>query len=100
VDVSDAPVIEEDGAFKLMVPGKDKPAASYTSLDDWGDAYENMAEKIFKASKRPARERMTILREFKEANQATIDTVDTVKRVRHTSGYQTRLRTLGAQNGV
>ena len=100
VDVSDVPVIEEDGAFKLMVPGKDKPAASYTSLDDWGDAYENMAEKIFKASKRPARERMTILREFKEANQATIDAVDTVKRVRHTSGYQTRLRTLGAQNGV
>lgn len=100
VDVSDVPVIEEDGAFKLMVPGKDKPAASYTSLDDWGDAYENMAEKIFKASKRPPRERMTILREFKEANQSTIDAVDTVKRVRHTSGYQTRLRTLGAQNGV
>jgi hypothetical protein len=99
VDVSDVPVIE-DGAYKVMVPGKDVPASTHASLDEWSIAYEDMAEKIFKAGKRPARERMTILREFKEANQTTIDAVDSVKRVRHTSGYQARLRSLGAQNGV
>lgn len=87
-------------AYNLMVPGKDDPTSSHANLEDWSAAYEDMADKIFKAGKRPARERMTILKEFKEANQKTLEMIDSVKRVKHTSGYQSRLRSLGAQNGV
>jgi hypothetical protein len=39
---------------------------------------------------------MTILREFKEANEATIERVDMVKRIRHTANYTKRIKALGA----
>ena len=82
--------------YELLVPGKDEPVSIHQSLDEWQDAYEDMAEKVAKAGKRPARERMTILREFKEANEATIERVDMVKRIRHTANYTKRIKALGA----
>ena len=93
------PIAVGDG-FAVFVPGKDTPNSVHATLEEWQDAYEDVADKIFKAGKRPARERMTILKEFKEANQKTLEMIDSVKRVKHTSGYQSRLRSLGAQNGV
>jgi hypothetical protein len=82
--------------YPLQVPGKAEPVSVHQSLDEWQDAYEDMAEKIAKAGKRPERERMTILREFKEANEATIERVDMVKRIRHTANYTKRIKALGA----
>lgn len=82
--------------FLLQVPGKEEPVSVHVSLDEWGEAYEAMADKIAKAGKRPARERMTILREFKEANDDTLKRIDTVLRVRHTAAYSQRLKALGA----
>jgi hypothetical protein len=82
--------------FAVFVPGKNAPASVHASLDDWQDAYEDMADKIARAGKRPARERMTILREFKDTNLETLQRVDTVKRLRHTAAYSKRLAALGA----
>ncbi len=82
--------------FAVFVPGKTTPTSVHASLDEWQDAYEDMADKIARAGKRPARERMTILREFKEANLETLQRVDTVKRLRHTAAYSKRLAALGA----
>jgi hypothetical protein len=82
--------------FAVFVPGKTTPTSVHASLDDWQDAYEEMADKIAKAGKRPARERMTILREFKDTNLETLQRVDTVKRLRHTAAYSKRLAALGA----
>jgi hypothetical protein len=90
---------EDDEAvagFALRVPGKDAAVSVHTDLDTWQDAYEEMADKIAKAGKRPARERMTILREFKDTNFETLQRVDTVKRLRHTAAYSKRLAALGA----
>ena len=89
------PMVVGDG-FAVFVPGKTTPTSVHSTLDEWQDAYEDMADKIARAGKRPARERMTILREFKEANEDTIKRVDTVKRVRHTANYSKRLAALGA----
>jgi hypothetical protein len=89
------PMTVTDG-FAVFVPGKDAPASVHGSLDDWQDAYEDMAEKIARAGKRPARERMTILREFKETNLETLQRVESVKRLRHTAAYSKRLAALGA----
>jgi hypothetical protein len=91
----DEPMTVTEG-FAVFVPGKDAPASVHASLDEWQDAYEDMAEKIARAGKRPARERMTILREFKEANEPTLQRVDLVKRIRHTAAYSKRLNALGA----
>lgn len=89
------PMAVGDG-FAVFVPGKDTPNSVHATLEEWQDAYEDVADKISKAGKRPARERMTILREFKEANADTLNRVDTVKRVRHTAAYSQRLKALGA----
>jgi len=82
--------------YALKVPGKEAPVSVHDTLDEWQDAYEEMADKIAKAGKRPARERMTILKEFREANENVISRVDTVKRIRHTANYSKRLNALGA----
>lgn len=82
--------------FALFVPGKAGPHAVLATLDEWQDAYEDLADKTARAGKRPARERMTILRELKECNEDTLKRVDTVKRVRHTAAYTKRLAALGA----
>lgn len=82
--------------FPLYVPGKPHPHSNYQTLDEWQDAYEDLADKTARAGKRPARERMTILRELKECNEDTLKRVDTVKRVRHTAAYTKRLAALGA----
>lgn len=82
--------------YALMVPGKDLPHSVHNTLDEWADAYEELADKTAKAGKRPARERMTILKELKECNQETIGRIDTMKRVRHTANYQKRINALGA----
>jgi len=82
--------------YGLMVPGKDIPVSVHNSLDEWAEAYEAMADKVAKAGKVAPRDRMTKLRELKEANEATIKRIDTVKRIRHTANYSKRLAALGA----
>jgi hypothetical protein len=82
--------------FELKVPGKHKPYSIHQTLDEWQDAYEELADQVAKAGKRPPRERMTALKELKQINEETIQRVDTLKRLRHTSSYQRRLNALGA----
>lgn len=82
--------------FAVRVPGKEQPYSVHDTLEEWADAYEELADKTAKAGKRPARERMTILKELKECNQETIGRIDTMKRIRHTANYQKRINALGA----
>lgn len=103
-EVVDIPEVDETNTsdepaaigFALFVPGKEQPHSVHNTLDEWADAYEELAEKTAKAGKRPARERMTILKELKECNLETIGRIDTMKRVRHTANYQRRINALGA----
>ena len=103
-EVVDIPEVHETSSpdepavigFALLVPGKEQPFSVHQSLDEWQDAYEDLADKTAKAGKRPPRERMTALKELKQINEETIQRVDTLKRLRHTSAYQRRLNALGA----
>jgi hypothetical protein len=100
-EVEEAVVVEAKNeltttAFPLYVPNKAEPHAYFESLEAWQDGYENIAEKTAQAGARPARERMTLLRELKEANETMLKAIDTVVRARHTQAYQQRIRALGA----
>ena len=44
----------------------------------------------------PPRERMTKLKELRQANEQTMSRIDTMKRIRHTAAYSQRLAALGA----
>jgi hypothetical protein len=97
------PVVQQDGvqpiSYALMVPGKEDPYSVHNSLDEWQDAYEDLADKTAKAGKRPARERMTVLKELRVVNEDTISRIDMVKRIRHTASYTQRIKALGASQG-
>jgi hypothetical protein len=84
------------GTYGLFVPNKSEPHNQFATLEDWQDGYEDLADKTAKAGKVPARERMTILKELKLANDATLKSIDTVKRARHTAAHLQRLKALGA----
>jgi hypothetical protein len=86
-------------AYYLMVPGKEEAFSVHESLDEWQDAYEDLADKTARAGKRPARERMTALKELRLANEETIARIDMVKRIRHTASYTQRIKALGASQG-
>lgn len=88
--------VATDAAFKLFVPKKTEPHSSYETLEAWQAAYEDLADKTAKAGKVEPRLRMTALREFKEANEATLKGIDTVVRSVHTAAYQKRIKALGA----
>ena len=83
--------------WELIVPGKEsKYFADYVV---WSEAYEDIAEKVFKYEKMLPRTRMTKLRELREANSETIERIDAAQRILHTAKYSKRLATLGAQMG-
>jgi hypothetical protein len=85
--------------FALLVPGREQPFSFHQSLDEWANAYEDLADKTARAGKRPARERMTALKELRVANEETIARIDMVKRIRHTASYTQRIKALGASQG-
>jgi hypothetical protein len=97
-------------SYPLMVPdmkaerteGEPVPAllnSTWSDIDAWCDAYEELADRTARAGKRPARERMTILKELRNANQSVIEKIDPVKRLRHSASYAKRLAALGASMG-
>jgi len=95
----DVEVVEDNAVvwtFPLLVPNKEVPHGYFETLEAWQDGYEDLADIIAKAGKRPARERMTILKNLKQANDATLKSIDTVKRARHTTAHLDRLKALGA----
>jgi len=95
----DVAVVEDNAVvwtFPLLVPNKEVPHGYFETLEAWQDGYEDLADIIAKAGKRPARERMTILKNLKLANDATLKSIDTVKRARHTTAHLERLKALGA----
>jgi hypothetical protein len=102
VEIVDHPHFEElateplAGEFAIVLPGKDLPHSTYATLDEWQDAYEQFCEKIASSQKIKPRERMTKLRELREANGDTINKVDIANRVRHIAGHQQRIAALGA----
>ena len=85
--------------YALMVPGKEEAFSIHEDLDQWSDAYEDLADKTARAGKRPARERMTALKDLRLANEDTIARIDMVKRIRHTASYSQRIKALGASQG-
>jgi hypothetical protein len=104
VEIIDHPPFEELAteppsaalAFSIILPGKDLPHSTYATLEEWQDAYEQFCEKIASSQKVKPRERMTKLRELRDANMATIESVDIAKRVRHIANHQQRIKALGA----
>ena len=83
--------------FPLYVPGKDDPHSSYPNADAWAEAYEKMMATVESAGKVEPRERMTKLRELKQANEARLERMDVSLKAKIIAEYNMRLKRLGAQ---
>ena len=90
------PASNPEWTWHLMYPNRVEPAASYVTSDEWEDMYNQTAMKTAKSVSYTHRERMTKLRELKEANQATLDKLDPVRKLWHGKQYADRLKSLGA----
>jgi len=66
------------------------------TIEEWQDAYEDVADKTARAGKVLPRDRMTKLRELREINEPTLAKVEMIKRIRHTASYSKRINALGA----
>lgn len=82
--------------WPLMVPGKEQPYSVHASFAEWAAAYDGLADRTAKAGKAPPRDRMTALRELKEANKTAFARMEVMQRLPFGQRYQQRLRALGA----
>ena len=90
------PASKPEWTWHLMYPNKPFPAKSFATSDEWEDEYNSTAMKTAKSGSYTHRERMTKLRELKEANQDTLDKLDPVRKLWHGKQYADRLKSLGA----
>lgn len=97
--VSDtAPRSEAVSAYPLRLPQQEEPVSVHQSADAWVDAYAGLMKRVEDSAKIPdPRDKMTKLREIKEANEAVLDKLDVALKAKVTSDYQLRIRRLGAQ---
>ena len=100
-DTVEPEVIQEqapavDVGFAVMVPGKEQPFSTHATLEEWQDAYEDLAEKTYTAGKRSAQDRITALANLRETNKETLLKIDMTKRIRHLAAYQKRTESLAA----
>jgi len=87
--------------YQLMVPSKGDAGpvvkSTHTSQLEWSAAYETLADKTMSAGKASERDRMTALKNFKEANQVLFKRMEPGAMLQHSQAYQKRLRMLGAE---
>jgi hypothetical protein len=97
------PAAEPDvvGNYQLMVPGKGDAGpvvkSTHATQLEWSAAYEELADKTMSAGKASERDRMTALKNFKEANQVQFKRMEPGAMLQHSQAYQKRLRMLGAE---
>jgi len=82
--------------FKLMLPGKDEPFSTHATAAEWATAFINLLNQIENSSKYTPRERMTKMRELREANESLLVLLDVVAKAKAMNDYQLRLKRLGA----
>ena len=85
----------------LLTPGKDgeppKVHATHQDLNAWADEFIDLMDKTARAGKVAPRQRMSVLKKFRELNEETIQRVELTKKSEIISMYGRRIRSLGAQ---
>lgn len=80
----------------LMIPRSESPLSFHADATEWFTAYESMAQQVSSSTKIAPRERMTKLRELRQANEATLGLLTAEQVAQAAAAYKKRLATLGA----
>ena len=81
----------------LYLPGKNEPKEFLPDAGTWLQRFEEIANKVAGHEKTEVRERMTKIRQLKEANEAVIEKLPKLIRTMFESRYKARLAALGAK---
>ena len=90
---------KEVKTYHIQLPNKDEPHATHTKPAEWVKGVIAIMEKIEQNGKLASRDKMTKLRELKEANATVLEAIETPLSVDFNTDYQLRLRRLGAKAG-
>jgi hypothetical protein len=82
--------------FSLLLPGGEV-AGEFDDLGEWISALVGMMDRVHGSKKYDPREKMTKLRELKDANEAAIKGLDVMAAAEITKRYSKHLRALGAE---
>lgn len=85
------------GEIPLYLPGKNEPKEFLPDAGTWLQRFEEIASKVAGHEKTEVRERMTKIRQLKEANEAVIEKLPKLIRTMFESRYKARLAALGAK---
>lgn len=85
------------GEIPLYLPGKNEPKEFLPDAGTWLQRFEEIANKVAGHEKTEVRERMTKIRQLKEANEAVIEKLPKLIRTMFESRYKARLAALGAK---
>lgn len=88
--------IKPKAGLPLMTPGSESPRSFHADPTEWLAAYEQLAQQVVSAGKAPPRERMTKLRELRQANEATLGLLTPEQLGKAAETYKQRLAALGA----
>ena len=79
----DTPVIEiPDGAFKLYVPGEDKPYSAFHTKEEWLQGYVNLVARVSLSAKLPEEAKTEKLDGLKSVNQNFLDSLDSTQKIK------------------
>ena len=73
---------QEEGAFKLYIPGTEKPYKSYYTEEEWIAGYTSMVARIASSGKFSDGEKTSKYLGLQEANKATVEGFDSFHRVK------------------
>lgn len=90
---------KKPAGLPLMVPGSESARSFHEDATAWLAAYESLAGQVSGSGKLAPRERMTKLRELRQANEATLGLLSPEQMGKASAAYKQRLATLGAEMG-
>jgi hypothetical protein len=82
VDVEEIVEEKPDGAFKLWVPGSDKPHSSYYTEDEWIAGYAALIARIAASGKVTEEQKVDKYKGLEQANKAVVEAFDSFHRVK------------------
>lgn len=84
--------------YPVFLPQQEEPVSVHQSGDAWVDAYLALMKRVEDSKKiADPRQKMTKLREIKEANADVLERLEPVSKAKVVGDYQLRIRRLGAQ---
>jgi len=73
---------QDDGAFKLYIPGNDEPYSAFHSKEEWVAGYVNMVARLHKSDKLPEELKAEKLDSLKAVNMNMLESLDSIQKIK------------------